>query len=62
MQPAENRMGSDRIGLLAAMTRYWLLVVGIGGRGIRNTRTQRHVRTPGIVVTHCPHCASIKQN
>src|SRR5438552_594616 len=50
MQSAEDRIGTDCVGFPVAMARTGLLVVTPRGRRIGNTRTQRHVRAPGIVM------------
>jgi hypothetical protein len=50
MQSAEDRIGTDCIGFPVAMARTGLLVVAPRGRRIGNTRTERHVRAPGIVM------------
>ena len=50
MQSAEDRIGTDCIGFPVAMARTGLLVVATRGRPIGNTRTERHVRAPGIVM------------
>src|SRR6266436_801064 len=50
MQSAKDRLGSDGVRFSAAMARIWMRVVAIGGRGIWDAWTQRHMRTRGIVV------------
>jgi hypothetical protein len=50
MQSAEDRIGTHCIGFPVAMARTGLLVVAPRGRWIGNTRTERHVRAPGIVM------------
>jgi hypothetical protein len=50
MQSAEDRIGTHCIGFPVAMARTGLLVVAPRGRRIGNTRTERHVRAPGIVM------------
>ena len=50
MQSAEDRIGTDCIGFPVAMARTGLLVVATRGRPIGNTRAERHVRAPGIVM------------
>jgi len=49
MQSAEDRVGTDCVGVPVAIARTGLLVVAPLGRRIGNTGTQRHVRAPGIV-------------
>jgi hypothetical protein len=39
MQPAQDRIGANRLGFSAAMARVWMRVVDVGGRRIRNTGT-----------------------
>ena len=50
MQAAKDRISTDGIRFSAAMARIWMWMVEIGERRIGNTGTQRHVRTPGIVM------------
>ena len=50
MQSAEDRIGTDGIRFPVAMARTGLLVVAPRARRIGNTRTQRRVRAPGIVM------------
>ena len=52
MQSAKDRIGADGIRFSAAVARIWMWVVDIGERRIGNTGTQRHVRTPGIVMAN----------
>jgi len=51
MQPAQDRFGMDGVRLLAPMARAAFLFVGGGGRRIRNTRPEGHVRATDIIVT-----------
>src|SRR6266404_561402 len=52
MQPAKNRIGTDGVRFSATMSRSRLRNDLHGGRWIGNTRTKRHVRTPGIVMAY----------
>ena len=49
MQPTQDRLGMDGIRLSAAMARFGMRV-GECERRIGNTRTQRHMGAPCIVV------------
>ncbi len=46
----QDRIGTDCIGFPVATARTGLWVVAPRGQRIGNTRTQRHVRAPGIVM------------
>jgi hypothetical protein len=41
MQPAEDRIGTNRIGFSAAMARIWMRAVDVGGRRIRYALLER---------------------
>jgi hypothetical protein len=49
MQPTQDRLGADGVRFSAAMARIGMWVLDRGERQIRDTGTQRQVRTPGIV-------------
>ena len=50
MQSAKDRLGADGVRLFAAVAGFGIVAVAIPRGRIGNTRTQRHVRTSGVVM------------